>query len=36
MNIQELGTIMQSKVDVKVIILNNNFRNGKTVARNVF
>ena len=25
MNIQELGTIMQSKVDVKVIILNNNF-----------
>ena len=25
MNIQELGTIMQSGVDVKVIILNNNF-----------
>ena len=25
MTLQELGTIMQSKVDVKIIILNNNF-----------
>jgi acetolactate synthase-1/2/3 large subunit len=25
MNIQELGTIMEQKIDIKIILLNNNF-----------
>ena len=37
MTIQELGTIMQSNVDVKIIILNNQFpRNGAPVAGTYF
>ena len=33
MTIQELATISQYKIGVKILILNNNFRHGETMAR---